>query len=154
MKILRDSREKLGWDFIFDEYLDITKASLKCGDYTSANLRDSFRVERKASTAELYNNLGTKVCRERFYREMEKLERFEHAYIVCEFSESNMYEFPKNSGIPQAMIPKLRMSNKYFIKLVKDLERNFDIQIVFCNNRDEAELFTYNIMSSLEKKIK
>ena len=59
MKIIQDTREKQGWDFIFAEDLEIVRAGLKYGDYTTELLENQFRVERKASTGELYNNLAT-----------------------------------------------------------------------------------------------
>ena len=52
MKIIQDTREKQGWDFIFAENLEIVRAGLKYGDYTTELLENKFRVERKASTGE------------------------------------------------------------------------------------------------------
>ena len=153
MKIIQDTREKLGWDFIFVEDLEIEKAGLKYGDYTTEKLKDTFRVERKASTGELYNNLATKKCKERFYRELEELQNFEHAYIVCEFPEGFLSSFPKNSGIPINRQKFVRIKNRYFTKLVKELEDIFDIDLVFCNDRNEAEAFVYNIARKLEKDL-
>ena len=153
MKIIQDTREKQGWDFIFAEDLEIEKAGLKYGDYTTEKLHDIFRVERKASTGEIYNNLATIKCKERFYRELEELQKFDHAYIVCEFPEGFLSSFPKNSGIPLNRHKYVRIKNRYFTRLVKELEDKFDLDLVFCNDRYEAEAFVYNIARKLEKDL-
>jgi len=153
MKIIQDTREKQGWDFIFVEDLEIVRAGLKYGDYTTELLENQFRVERKASTGELYNNLATTKNKERFYRELEQLEKFEKAYIVCEFPEGYLSDFPKNSGIPKNRLKFLRIKSRYFCRLVKELEEKFDIDLVFCNDRYEAEAFVYNIARKLEQDI-
>ena len=153
MKIIQDTREQKGWDFIFAEDLEIVRGTLKYGDYTTKLLENKFIVERKASTGELYNNLATKKCKERFYRELTELEKFEKAYIVCEFPEGYLSDFPRNSGIPEDKIEKLKIGAKYFCRLVKELENKFDIDLVFCNDRYEAEAFVYNIAKTLEYKL-
>lgn len=153
--IIRDTREKNGWDFSDFAFEDvkISKSGLKYGDYTSAKLCDKLRIERKASTGELYMNLATVKARQRFHRELEELQHFKYAYIVCEFPESNWACFPENSGIPEKQHSKLRVSRKYLRRLMKEVEDKFNINIVYCNNRDEAELFTYNIICGLEKNM-
>lgn len=153
-KIIQDTREKQGWDFIFAEDLEIERTGLKCGDYTTELLKDTFRVERKASSGEIYNNLATTKCKERFYRELENLEKFEHAYIVCEFPEGRLASFPSGSGIPKNRQKFVRIKHRYFTRLVMELQDIFNINLVFCNDRDEAESFVYNIAKKLERDLK
>lgn len=153
-KIIQDTREKQGWDFIFAEDLEIERSGLKCGDYTTELLKDTFRVERKASAGEIYNNLATKKCKERFYRELELLEKFDNAYIVCEFPEGRLSSFPLGSGIPKSRQKFVRIKSRYFTRLVMELQDIFNINLVFCNDRDEAEAFVYNIAKKLERDIK
>ena len=148
--ILKDTREQKGWDFLFDD-VSVTSATLRYGDYTSANLCDKLRIERKSSTGELYNNLSTIKMKTRFHKELTQLKNYEVAYVVCEFPESDLYCFPRKSTIPEDKWASLKMNTKYFRKLVRDIEDQFDIPVVFCNNKEEAELFSYNIISSLEK---
>jgi hypothetical protein len=62
-------------------------------------------------------------------------------------------DFPRNSGIPEDKIEKLKIGAKYFCRLVKELENKFDIDLVFCNDRYEAEAFVYNIAKTLEGKL-
>ena len=79
--------------------MEIVDQKLDCGDYTTENLKNTVVIERKASATEIANNLGKKTAKARFYREFEGMETLERAYIVCEFSESDVYEFPKNSEL-------------------------------------------------------
>ena len=152
MKVIRDTREKQGWDFIFYDNIDIVDQKLDCGDYTTENLKDIIVIERKATAAEIANNLGKLTARARFYREFERMESLQKAYIVCEFSESDVYEYPKNSGISEAKLKKVRMNGKRLRRLMSNIESDCEnIEVVFCGNRDAAEKFTYDTLSFWEK---
>ena len=76
------------------------------------------------------------------------------AYIVCEFPESKVYEFPKDSGMSQFQLAKVRINGKYIMRLVNNIKEDFqNIEIVFCEDRDSAETFTYNTLKSWEQEI-
>jgi hypothetical protein len=50
---------------------------------------------------------------------------------------------------------KVRINGNYLAKLMDNIEKDFDnIEIVFCNNRDEAETFTHDTLYLWEEKIK
>jgi len=152
MNIIQDTREKNGWDFIFSDD-EITRAGLKCGDYTTDKLEDLVRIERKASSGELYGNLSAQKAKDRFYRELEKLEMFEFAYIICEFPESRIYEFPRNSGIPRTTQKYIKIGSKYFRKLIHNITKDFNVEILFFDDRDEAEQFTHSLFHCLESSL-
>lgn len=154
MQIIRDTREKNGWDFSFFDQTEIINQKLDCGDYTTPKLKDIVVIERKATATEIANNLGKKTAKARFYREFDRMEGLEKAYILCEFSESNVYEFPHNSGMSQAQISKVRMNGRYLRKLIGQIETDYDnIEVVFLDDRNNAESFAYNILSFWEEKI-
>ena len=68
--VLRDTREKNGWDFSSqDKCMAVKDWGLKTGDYTARGLEKSLVIERKASTGELAMNLGQK--RKPFEAEMD-----------------------------------------------------------------------------------
>jgi hypothetical protein len=98
MKIIRDTREKNGWTFPFYEDVEIESVKINSGDYTTEILKNKVVIERKATATELANNLGKKVAKARFYREFDRMEKLEKAYIVCEFSESDVYTFESSIG--------------------------------------------------------
>ena len=76
------------------------------------------------------------------------------AYIVCEFPESSVYEFPYNSGMSAAQMSKVRMNGKYLRRLIGNIEQDYsNIEVVFCSNRDEAENFTYETLQFWEGEI-
>ena len=149
MIIIRDTREKKGWDFPFKE-AEIKVGGLKYGDYTVEGLEDVVRIERKASTSEIAQNLGSKKNKERFYRELEKLQLLPNAYIICEFPESNIYEYPQNSGMPKNKMAFAKIGGKFLRKLIHEIEDNFDIQVMFFNSRSEAEDFSYDLLKGFQ----
>ena len=103
---------------------------------------------------ELANNLGKRSAKARFYREFERMKPLRKAYIVCEFPESKVYEFPKDSGMSQFQLAKVRINGKYIMRLVNNIKEDFqNIEIVFCEDRDSAETFTYNTLKSWEQEI-
>ena len=144
MKIIRDTREQQGFQFFAQA--EIVEQALDAGDYTIEGLEDFICIERKASTGELYNNLAKKTMKDRFHREMEKLEKIQNAYIVCEFPEINVYSFPKNSGIPKRIRKYMKIGAKYFRKLLYEVEDNYDIKIIYCDNKDHAEQVTFTLL--------
>lgn len=76
------------------------------------------------------------------------------AYIVCEFSESDVYTFPHNSGMSKSQIAKVRMNGNYLRKLMSQIECDYNnIEVVFCSNRENAEEFTYDTLSQWESEI-
>lgn len=147
MQIVRDTREQLKWEFDFYDNVSVVEEKLDAGDYTRADLIGRAVIERKRNPGELYLNLATKVNKERFYKEIEKLKELDFAEIVCEFPEHRIAEFPRNSGIPKHRWKYLRVGAKYFIKLVKDVERQ--IPIVYCQDAEEAEAYAYRTLASL-----
>ena len=136
--ILRDTREKQGWDF---EPLEKCEAQidigLKTGDYTLEGLETSLCIERKASTGELAMNLGKK--RKTFEAEIERMSHFRWAYIICEFSIDDLMMFPKKSGIPKSKWRFVRMNGKFMWRKLSEYEEDHGIQVVFCDNRETAK---------------
>jgi ERCC4-type nuclease len=153
MRIIRDTREKNGWEFPFHD-VEICSKKLDCGDYTTDLLKDFVVIERKATATEIANNLGKKVARARFYREFDKMKDMQKAYIVCEFGESDVYSFPKKSDISPSKLSKVRMNGNYLRRLISQIEYDYNnVEVVFCYNRDEAEEFTYDILKQWESEI-
>ena len=154
MKIIRDTRERNGWNFPFCDDVEIVSRKLDSGDYSTELLEDFIVIERKATATELANNLGKRSAKARFYREFERMKPLRKAYIVCEFPESKVYEFPKDSGMSQFQLAKVRINGKYIMRLVNNIKEDFqNIEIVFCEDRDSAETFTYNTLKSWEQEI-
>lgn len=136
--VLRDTREKNGWDFSSHERCKAVKDwGLKTGDYTVKGLETSLVIERKASTGEIAMNLGQK--KKAFEAEMERMSEFRWAYIVCEFSIDDIMSFPENSGIPRKKWQYIRMNGKFIWKRIRELEEEHGVVFLFCNNKHDAE---------------
>lgn len=168
MHIIRDTREKEGWDFF--PVGKIEQKKLDCGDYTTPALFDKCRIERKASTKEVYINLGRTVNKKRFYRELEKLQKFPDSIVITEFPESLVYEFPKGSTIPEMRPPsfmelkngiyqkgdrinaweELRINGRRLRSLIHEV--NKIIPVVFCENRVAAQKYILQYFKELETK--
>jgi hypothetical protein len=166
MEIFWDTREKTPWEFFTEK---TTKKKLSCGDYTTAALIGKYAVERKASTGEIYMNLGRTKNMERFHREVDKLLLLEEAECVFEFSESYICCFPENSGIPKFRRPsvkeiasgkytmgervdawsELRINGRHLKTLVDKLASR--IPVVFCGNRRNAEDYVLGKFRELEQ---
>jgi len=90
-----DTREKEPFKFAQafrdKKIAGITNEKLDCGDYA---LKDSKLVviERKKNVAELYNNFIPDEKRERFHREMERLQQYKYRYIVVSQTWDALYE--------------------------------------------------------------
>jgi hypothetical protein len=153
MNIIKDTREKNGFDFISSDH-NIISLKLDAGDYTVECISDKIAIERKASVAEIYGNLIKTKMRERFEREMEILQGLPEAYIVCEFPESNLYEFPHNCGFPPKVKKYIRASGSYLRKLIHNITNDYGIPFIFCNDKAEAETVTLNLLEQAHVKYK
>lgn len=141
MKIIRDTREKNPFNFFFYPEIELEVRKLDCGDYLIEDKQIIF--ERKATSGEIYLNLASKKNKDRFFREIEKLKKYK-AYIICEFPESYLYEFPNNSGIPEERWQYLKANPKYIRKLINEI-KDMGIEVIYCNSRDEAESYIVSL---------
>jgi hypothetical protein len=149
--IIRDTREKNGWGFDFYESCEaVIDQGLKTGDYTAVGLEEDLIIERKATTAELALNLGKK--RKQFEAELERMREFRWAYIICEFSEDNVREFPVNSTVPASKRKYLRMNGKFMLKCLYDYKEKYGVEIIFTNTKEEAEEKAIEIIQQAYEK--
>ena len=136
--ILKDTREKNGWNFEFSERcLAVANWGLKTGDYTARGLEKELVIERKASTGELAMNLGKK--RKAFEAEIERMSNFRWRYVLCEFSIDDLMNFPVNSGIPEKQLQFVRMNGKFMWKKLCEYQEQHGVQVIFCDNKQNAE---------------
>lgn len=130
--IIIDSREQQPWEF---------RASTRCagtvvekldeGDYSLRGCESVFRIERKASTAEIAMNLNEK----RFLRVLERLDNIQHAFVVCEFTLADLLAFPANSGIPRSKWRHLRVTAPFLLRRIQELELNYRARWVFAGEQ-------------------
>ncbi len=150
MKIIVDTREQQPWRFdIWD--CKTKSAKLDYGDYSIEGLERYVSIERKKSTGELALNLGKQ--RERFFRELEELSKFPHAYLICEFPAEHFETFPVNSTIPKFQWKTLKM-NKGAIAFHWKKVQAMNINIIHCDNAMDANMKAYEILNNVYQSIK
>jgi len=152
MIIIQDTREKYPWDFSF--YNAETKVKgLKTGDYSLCGLETKTCIERKRNTGEIAINLGFKW--KQFSNELLRMCLFNHKIIIMEFDEYDLDVFPKKSSIPENKWSQIRMSAGFLKKRLYSIKDTYDIDIIFCPSKEQAEQQAYNfLLESYEKENK
>lgn len=146
--IIRDTREKQGWDFPPDgKCMGIEVATMRTGDYTLKGFEDLICIERKKSPSELAGNLGIK--KKPFEAEMQRMKDFKYPFIVCEFSMTDLLEYPKNSDIPRSKLDKVIIGGKYMLKCLLEYQLEYNIKILFCDNAQHAATVAASLMKRL-----
>lgn len=140
--IIQDTREKHPWNFSYSCEI----GTLETGDYTIKGLERLVRIERKASIEEIANNLGKEF--DRFEREMTRMLEYKYRYVVCEFPISDIINYP-NSCKLKMVRDKAYMSGKFLLKRVNELQINYGINFIFCDNK----AYAIEYVSSLLKRI-
>jgi len=146
VKIIVDTREKKPWNFSSYD-IEIVSQKLDEGDYTTQAIYDLekesgqkiLRIERKKSVSEIAGNLGKSTNRERFYREMERLEDYEFKYIIMEFPTQELARYPYGAGIPKKLRAKIKMRGKYILSLLDQIEADYGVEILYCQDVFDAQ---------------
>jgi hypothetical protein len=143
--VIRDTREQKGWDFSADQACDGTmEGKLDTGDYTIYGAAKFFTVERKGSTGEWAAN----IFQARFERELERMAKFEHPYIVFEFTLADMIAFPEGSGIPERRWRRLRVTKWLMLKRTIELmQQNPKVHFVFAGK--DARSFVISLFKRI-----
>jgi hypothetical protein len=150
MIILQDTAEKLPWNFNIYTNCSQEKYNLTTGDYTVRGCEHLLAIERKRSTGEIAINLGQKW--KQFESEFKRMEPFPHKYLICEFPFDDLIKFPENSGIPKKAWGKIRMNGKFLTsRLMRECDK-YGIEIIFCNNKNEAQSAAYSIFKEVYEK--
>lgn len=116
--VLRDTREQIPWEFpdfqVRDEKLDVGDYSI--GFKFEGRIRKMdrlFVVERKGSASEMCAMVGQE--RDRWQRELAKLKRIQHAFIIAECSLQDFIGEVMVSGInPTSAFGSVVAWQKYF----------------------------------------
>lgn len=149
--ILRDTREQQGWSFHpYQKCLGMEQATLKTGDYTIKEMPDMICIERKASVAEIANNIIKE--KDRFTRELERMKEFPHKYIICEFSMEDIMKFPEGAGLPKSIKDRIKINGKFLIRVLLELQQEYGFQLLFCGNPTNAFIVAGSVMKRVYEK--
>lgn len=147
-KVIKDTREQEGWFFRpFGSCVGMVEQKLDTGDYSILGLEDKICIERKGCVEELALNLGQ--GKDRFLREIERMEDFPHKFIICEFSAEELIKFPKDTRIPIKNKSAVKITGRYMLKALVEFQLYNNVNVVFCGDRYNAFL----VVSSIFKRI-
>lgn len=137
--IIVDSREQHPWNF---EHMVSSVAKLNTGDYSLRGMEDIFCIERKASVSEVANNITEK----RFKDVVERMSKIPHAFLLLEFNLEDIMIYPVGSNVPKRMWDKLKITPKFILKHLIELQLDYNIKILFCGDSTNAEKMAISIM--------
>lgn len=148
--VLKDSREKLGWDFPEStECLGTTVCKLDTGDYTILEAKDLLCIERKQNVSELAHNF----IEARFTKELERLQEFKYKFLICEFRLQDMLTYPIGSEIPKARHHMVRIKYPFMFSRVNSLQTKYGINVIFADNPKVAAAYAYSIFKYVEASL-
>lgn len=147
--VLRDTREQKGWIFDPSEAcVGTTVQTLKTGDYSLLGYEHLLTIERKGSVVEFVQNITKKDKWAAFKAELERMESYPAAFIVCEFTFDDVMRYPEGSGLPWAARSKVRISPQYYLKRLLEIELHFKARVQLVGPHKSREY-----VSSLFKRV-
>lgn len=146
MKIIRDTREKTGWQFDWYD-IEVIDRKLATGDYTIEGLEEVLCIERKKSPSELALNVGK--LRKTFEKELQRMSEIRWKYILCEFPYEQLRKYPTGARMPRAKKKKVRMKGKLLAGIIYGLKEKYGFELIFCRNREEAEDMAMSIFDDV-----
>lgn len=142
LKIIVDTREQQPWSFDFNE---IAVAKLDTGDYSVAGLEEVLCIERKKSVSEIANNIVEK----RYKDWTKRMSQYKHKFLMLEFDLDDVYRYPRIPDVPKKLWEKIKVSPKFIIKCLIELQVYYNIQVVFCGDHENAERLALSIMKKV-----
>ena len=135
------------------------QGSLKTGDYTLKGFEDMVCIERKFSVEEIATNLGKK--KKAFDAEMKRMQEFPFRYIICEFSMSDLIDYPNSifsdymkqtrPDYVKQQISKRRITGKYLLRALMEYQTWYGIHVLFCDDKKNAFLVANSIFKRLNE---
>lgn len=140
--IIIDTREQQPWNF--PEHTTAIK-KLDTGDYSIEGLENILCIERKKSVNEFANNIIEK----RYIDWTHRMRDYKYKYLMLEFNLQNIYDYPKGSSLPKYMWDKVKISPKFILKNLVELQIYNNIHVIFCGSSQNAEKLALFIMNKV-----
>ena len=148
--IIRDTREKKGHGWWFDESSHCTGTEVKkldVGDYSIKGREEIVCIERKESVSEIAKNCGEK----RFHRELEAMAKFPYAFLLLEFGWADIERYPAGSGIPYPQWKKRRIKAPYILSVLFSMQIEKGIHVIACGDKITAEAMALRILKKVNE---
>ena len=143
MKIFQDTKEKQGWFFEPDQIcIGTERKRIYPGDYMIEGFEDKFSIERKSSVGEIAKNF----TQDWFKREMKDLTAIEHSFVICEFSYTDVLNYPHSLRAPKKVIDKVRLRPAFLKACINAIRLKCKTQFIFAGTRDAAMDIAYDLM--------
>lgn len=143
--IIIDTREQIPWEFGLHT---TSKRKLDTGDYSIEGLENIFAIERKKSVSEIANN----ITEDRFKDVLNRMQSLKYKFMLFEFDLDDVYNYPIGSDIPKKMWDKLRISSKYILKYLSNIQVQYNIHIIYCGCSENAEKMAVSLMKRIYEK--
>lgn len=140
--VIIDTREQHPWEF---ETIEKTIAKLDTGDYSLKGFEDLFCIERKASVSEFANNITEK----RYVDVVERLSNIKYSFLLLEFDLYDLLRYPEGSNVPKRIRDKIRITPKFLLKKINELQIIHNIKVIFCGDPISAEIMALSIMRKI-----
>lgn len=140
--IVIDTREQHPWVF---EHMEKSISKLDTGDYSLRGLENIFCIERKGSVSEFANNITEK----RFKDVTDRLAHIKYAFLLLEFDLEDILIYPVGSTVPKKMWDKLRITPKFILKHINELQILYNIKVIFCGDASNAEKMALSLMRKI-----
>tara|TARA_B100002019_G_scaffold264289_1_gene252982 strand:+ start:4162 stop:4665 length:504 start_codon:yes stop_codon:yes gene_type:complete len=154
-KVIKDTREQDGYTFEsftgrYTSCKGMVVKKLDTGDYSLEGLEDRLCIERKGRVSELAINLGKDKAR--FMREIERMQEFEFPFLILEFSLDDVIKFPEGADIPEGNMSKVKITGKYLLKMLVEIQMNYNIPVYFCDNKRNAKFLINSIFKRVNER--
>ena len=135
--VIKDKQEKVnGWTFEKSDFCDdMVIQHLKTGDYTLLGYEKDFIIEKKSSTSEISKNIFDPA----FERELQRMENFKYAFVICCFTLNDIFSFPLNSKIPQKYWRRLRVNKHIILKKINEFQLKYKAKWIFAGDHGHEE---------------
>lgn len=143
--IIVDTREQKPWEFT--EHTTAVR-KLDTGDYSVEGLENILCIERKRNVSEIANN----ITESRFKDVLSRMSKYRFPFILLEFDLQQVLDFPIGSDIPKSVWPKIKISPKYILKCILEMSLVYNIYVIFCGSKENAEIYATSIMKKVYDK--
>lgn len=147
--IIQDTREQTPWNFDFEKSVAQEIDTLSTGDYAIKGLENFLCIERKGCIEEFATNLGRDF--DRFKRELVRMDSFPHAFIICEFPLRDLAEYPNHKNFAKLQ-KTAKISGKYLMKQIMEIQLDHHINIMFCTNKIYAQQAALSLMKRIHER--
>lgn len=139
---IADTREQRPLEFDSPYISNVVTKKLDTGDYSIVGLEDVLCIERKGSLVEFYRNATQK----RFDDELERMRAYKYKFLVLEFSLTEVDGIPFTLGLKKEQRDQCRVSSKYIMKRITDIQVDYGVNIIFAETRELVTTIITNIM--------